>query len=374
MYAGAIVEHGPSERVLTSPRHPYTRGLAASVPDHRRFLRLRGIPGVAAGPGERPSGCPFAPRCPQSVSRCTDEFPELEDFDGRLVRCFEAARTRPVDLPERAVRRVIDAGTPLLVVDHLRAVHKDRSGTVVAADAIEFAVARGECVALVGESGSGKTTVARCIAGLHPPAAGRILLGGEPLHAAARHRRREQRRRLQIIFQNPYESLNPRRRVIEEVARPAAVLRRLPAAQARDEATALLERVRLPTRLGQRYPGELSGGERQRVAIARALSAQPEMLVCDEITSALDVSVQAAVVDLLNELRDELSLSLLFITHNLGVVASIADRVLILDEGAICEQGEVDRVFRAPESARTRELLDAAPTMQVASRSEAASR
>jgi peptide/nickel transport system ATP-binding protein len=222
------------------------------------------------------------------------------------------------------------------------------------------------CVALVGESGSGKTTIARVIAGLHRPSAGRVTLDGAELAARAQKRPREQRRRCQIIFQDPYESLNPRRRIADEIARPARLLRGLSRGEAKAAVAQLLEQVRLPARLAQLFPSELSGGERQRVAIARALAAQPDLLVCDEITSALDVSVQAAVVELLAELRSRLSLSMLFITHNLGVVAAIADYVLILDQGVICEEGPVERVFTDPQSPRALELLNAAPSLRFA--------
>jgi len=218
-------------------------------------------------------------------------------------------------------------------------------------------------VALVGESGSGKTTIGRCIAGLHQPTAGEIRFDGVPLAGAARRRSLDQRRRIQIVFQNPYESLNPRHRVAEEIERPLRVMRRLGQADARREVGELLERVRLPTRVMDRFPGELSGGERQRVAIARALGAKPELLVCDEVTSALDVSVQAAVLELLTELQRELHLSMLFITHNLGVVACVADTVLVMDRGRMCESGPVARVLNEPGDDYTRRLLAAAPSL-----------
>jgi peptide/nickel transport system ATP-binding protein len=366
LYGGIVVEHGSTERVLSRPRHPYTRGLVSSVPDHTQPRRMRGIPGVAVGIDERPAGCPFAPRCEQRVERCTTELPPLEPLDGRDVRCFEAQRTPPPALDELRSPPSTDTREALLSVEHLTAVHRDGRHTVVAASDVSFEVQRGAAVALVGESGSGKTTIARVIAGLHQPSGGRITLGGAELAARAQKRPRELRRRCQIIFQDPYESLNPRRRIVDEIARPARLLRGLSRAEARAEVAALLEQVRLPARLAEHYPGELSGGERQRVAIARALAAQPELLVCDEITSALDVSVQAAVVELLAELRSRLSLSLLFITHNLGVVAAIADYVLILDQGVICEEGPVERVFSQPQSPRAIELLEAAPTLRVA--------
>jgi peptide/nickel transport system ATP-binding protein len=234
----------------------------------------------------------------------------------------------------------------------------------VAATEVSFDLVRGACLALVGESGSGKTTIARCVAGLHRPAAGTISLGGERLAPDARRRTVEQRRRIQIVFQNPYDSLNPRHRITEALARPGVVLRGLSRRAAAAEVPELLDRVRLPRRVAGRFPVELSGGERQRVAIARALAAVPDLIVCDEITSALDVSVQAAVLELLEGLRRDLGLALLFITHDLGVVATIADTVLVLEQGRTCEQGTVSDVLTRPAHPYTRRLLEAAPSLK----------
>jgi peptide/nickel transport system ATP-binding protein len=361
MYAGRIVEEGPTERVLREPAHPYTHGLVSSIPDHKVPRRLHGMPGVAVGVGERPVGCAFAPRCPQKPPRAELEMPPVEEVaPGHAVRCFEWRRTPRLRLEAPIEPRIVEASVPLLAVESLRAVH---GGHVVAADDVSFSVEARECVALVGESGSGKTTIARCVAGLHAPADGRILLDGAPLAARAKNRPREARRRVQIVFQNPTDSLNPRRPVGAEIARPAAMLRGLRGAELEREVAGLLERVRLPARLARRYPRELSGGERQRVAIARALAARPELLVCDEVTSALDVSVQAAVLELLADLRRELGLALLFISHDLGVVASVADRILVLERGVIREQGEVRPLLASPEDEYTRRLVAAAPRL-----------
>jgi peptide/nickel transport system ATP-binding protein len=237
------------------------------------------------------------------------------------------------------------------------------SVVVTAVSEVTFSLGAGECLALVGESGSGKTTTARCVVGLHRASAGSIEFDGQALAPVARRRTTEQRRRVQVVFQNPYESLNPRHSVTTQVSWPARALRGCSRAEAQAEVTRLLERVRLPGRTASRYPGELSGGERQRVAIARALAAQPDLLVCDEITSALDVSVQAAVLDLLRELRTDLGLALLFITHDLGVVASVADEVLVLDSGQAVEIGGVETVLRSPRADYTRRLIDAAPSL-----------
>jgi peptide/nickel transport system ATP-binding protein len=364
MYAGRVVEEGPAAEILAEPKHPYTRGLVASIPDHLHPRRLEAMPGIAVGVGERPPGCAFAPRCPLRVDRCEAELPALADIAaGRRVRCFEWRRTPGLRSGELSTLGPVATAASLLSVEGLRAVHGSRHEQVVAADDVSFSLTAGECVALVGESGSGKTTIARCVAGLHPPAAGAILLDDERLAPRARNRSRDQRRRIQIVFQNPYDSLNPRHRVGDAIARPARILRELSKADAAAEVGRLLERVRLPARLGERYPGELSGGERQRVAIARALAADPVLLVCDEITSALDVSVQAAVLELLAELRADLGLALLFITHDLGVVATVADRVLVLESGLVCEQGPVVDVIEHPQNDYTRRLIEAAPRL-----------
>ena len=226
-----------------------------------------------------------------------------------------------------------------------------------AARDVSFAIARGEAVALVGESGSGKTTIGRCISGLHAPASGRILLDGLALEPRANQRSRLARQQIQIVFQNPYDTLNPRTRIIDEVARPARLLRGAGRRESLADAASLLEQVQLPQRLAQRLPPELSGGERQRVAIARALAAEPSLLVCDEITSALDVSVQATVLELLARLRAELGLALLFISHDLGVVANVASRALVLESGRVREQGTLGDVLNRPQDDYTKRLI-----------------
>ena len=251
----------------------------------------------------------------------------------------------------------------MLSVDNLRAEHRGRDEVVVAASDVSFTLGRGECVALVGESGSGKTTIARTIAGLHSLSAGRIVLDGAELPATARHRSRTQRQRIQLVFQDPSDALNPRHSVRGAVARPAQVLRDLSRAEADAEVERLLSLVRLPEKIAERYPAELSGGERQRVGIARALAATPEVLICDEITSALDVSVQAAVLNLITDLRESLGLSLLLITHDLGVVSTIADRVLVLQQGNIVEGGATRDVLMSPKHPYTKSLLEAAPSL-----------
>jgi peptide/nickel transport system ATP-binding protein len=366
MYAGRVVEHGPVDEVISRPRHPYTRALVEAIPDVRRPRALQGIPGVAVGVGEWPPGCAFAPRCEFAQDRCSAAVPALEEaVPGHVVRCV---RWNELELAEARVDTVRAAapagsGAPLLEVSGLHVEYRSGRGRNVAVRDVSFAVEAGRCVALVGESGSGKTSIGRCIAGLHVPSSGRIVFDGQELAGSARARTLDQRRRIQIIFQNPFESLNPRHRVGESVSRPLRVLRRLSRGHAAREVDLLLERVRLPARVADRFPVELSGGERQRVAIARALAASPDLLVCDEVTSALDVSVQAAVLELLTELQRELHLSMLFITHNLGVVACVSDTVLVMDRGSLCESGAVADVLSTPTDDYTRRLLGAAPCL-----------
>lgn len=363
MYAGRIVEQGPTFALLGRPRHPYTRGLLQSIPDHRRRVQLVPMPGTALGIEDRPDGCPFAPRCPQKTHECEAGFPELESVDEvHEVRCVHWRETKP-PMTLAAGERGSIATDVTVSVRNLRAAHRGRGGTVVAAEDVSFELHRGECLALVGESGSGKTTIARSIAGLHRLDSGSIVLNGQELPARIRSRTLLQRRGIQYVFQNPFQSLNPRRRIGDDLARPGQVLRGLSRAAAKAEVGALLERVRLPERFADRYPAQLSGGERQRVAIARALAAHPDLLVCDEVTSALDVSVQAAVLEVLAQLRDELGVAMLFITHDLAVVSVVADRIIVLEHGRICETGPTEQLLRAPEHPYTRRLVEAAPTL-----------
>ena len=364
MYGGRIVEDAPAAEVIERPRHPYTRALVTAIPDFSRPRALHGIRGVAVGVGEWPSGCAFAPRCDHAVLRCEQAVPPLDEVaPGHAVRCCRWQELTLVTQPDSDLRAAVNDAPrrPLLEVRGLEAGY--RGARAPAVRDVSFVVEAGTCVALVGESGSGKTTVGRCIAGLHTPAAGSVVFAGAELAGAARSRPLEARRRIQIVFQNPFESLNPRHRVASSIARPLHVLRRLSRRDAEREVGKLLERVRLPQRLGDRFPVELSGGERQRVAIARALAAEPDLLICDEITSALDVSVQAAVLELLQELQRDLSLSMVFITHNLGVVACVADSVLVMEEGSLCEAGPVRQVLESPSHAYTRRLLSAAPKL-----------
>ncbi len=362
MYAGRLVETGPTERLFVRPGHPYTRKLIASIPDISGKRRLEPIPGHVAAPGRRPPGCVFAPRCPEVRPACGEGEPPIVELEpGHRVSCFRA-----LELDRPSIRLVLHEEAPargapdaLLEVRALEAHH----GESQILHGVSLELRPRECLALVGESGSGKTTLARAIMGLHPPRAGEIRFRGEPLPGRARDRNAEVRRRLQYIFQSPYNSLNPRHTVGEIVRVPLDHFFHASRRETTERVSAALERVALPPGVASAYPDELSGGERQRVAIARALACEPDVLICDEITSALDVSVQAAIVVLLDELRQREHLALLFVTHNLALVRTIADRVMVLEHGTVVETGTSDQVIGKPEHHYTRNLVADTPTL-----------
>ncbi len=258
-----------------------------------------------------------------------------------------------------------DPEGPILSVQDLRQHFKTRGSRELkrAVDGVSLVVRRGEILGVVGESGSGKSTIARSIVGLYRPTTGTILLDGEALPPESGQRSRDQKRRVQMVFQHPASALNPRRTVGQALALPLHIHRGMRGAVARREIERLLGLVELPPEFAARHPGGLSGGQRQRVAIARALAAGPEMLILDEPTSALDVSVQAKVIDLLLELQRRLGLSYMFITHDISLVRTIAGRVLVLYEGKVQESGDTARVFAAPQHPYTQLLISAVPVI-----------
>ncbi len=383
MYAGRLVEVGSAAQLFAAAAHPYARLLLAAIPRLERRTALSAIPGRPPSPGARPAGCPFAPRCPLRADACEAALPELVTVvPGHDVRCLrvDAARTTiragdaaPADgtgagnPDEPAADSGPAVPAPALKVTSLNASY----GAAHVVHDVSLTLPRHGCLALVGESGSGKTTVARSIVGLHTQWSGEIRLGhldqdgASELANSAGRRSRAQRQAIQYIFQNPYRSLNPRRTVGQAVARPLTLLD-VPRGQVRQRVGEMLERTYLPAAYARKYPDELSGGERQRVAIARALICQPSVLLCDEITSALDVSVQAAIVTLLRELQRELGLSLLFVTHNLPLVRAIAQQVVVLKQGRIVEAGDVAAVLDQPREEYTRQLLADAPRLEAA--------
>jgi peptide/nickel transport system ATP-binding protein len=364
MYAGRIVELGSAEELFASSAHPYTRRLVAAIPHLSGRRALVGIPGRAPSPGSRPSGCFFAPRCTYVLPACEEALPDLRMVgDHHSVRCIRAEEVRGQAVVAAGAADEIAAGEAGEPVLSLRGVHAGYGELTVVHD-VNLEVSPRECLALVGESGSGKTTLARSIAGLHHQRTGEILLRGTPLAASSRGRPREARRDIQYVFQNPYGSLNPRRSVGQIIRQPVELFGGV---ENPDAAVGeMLERVALGARYAERYPDQLSGGERQRVAIARALVCRPSVLVCDEVTSALDVSVQAAIVELLAELQRDLGLAMLFVTHNLPLVRSIAGRVAVMSTGRIVELGWVEQVINAPSDEYTQRLLADTPSLETA--------
>jgi len=367
MYAGRVVEIGPAEELFKSAGHPYTRRLVGAIPRLTGGRSLVGIPGRAASPGHRPPGCSFAPRCSMRIDQCEVAVPALLPIaPDHAVRCIRAQLVisgeqgrvgDPIEMPAPE-----EGELPALRLENLVASY----GRTEVLHSVSLSLADHECLALVGESGSGKTTVARAIAGLHRNWTGSIALGGTELQRAARQRSGEERRRIQYIFQNPYGSLNPRQTIGQIVGQPLRVFRTASGKDADRRIAEMLERVSLTAGYARRYPDQLSGGERQRVAIARALVCDPTVLICDEVTSALDVSVQAAIVELLGNLQRDLGLAMLFITHNLPLVRSIAQRVAVLSQGNIVELGDTGQVLTDPQQPYTRQLLSDTPSLETA--------
>jgi peptide/nickel transport system ATP-binding protein len=367
-----MVETAPTVALFRQPRHPYTRGLIASIPQIEAGGRPRGRPlrGLLRR-DELPAGCPFQPRCEFAEPSCASnrQLPVTIAADHQVACQRWQAIAAPAPIAqESAATPTAQTPAPLLALEGvtldygaLSWLRRRRSNAAMVIQGLSFSIQRGEVFALVGESGSGKSTVARAISGLLAPSAGRILFDGAPLPGAVKMRSGDLRRRIQYIFQNPDASLNPRLRVGRIVARPLEMFEQLDRATLKQRIAAALQDVRLDADYVVRYPDQLSGGERQRVAIARALVAEPDLLLCDEVLSALDVSVQASVLALLRRLRQEHNLAMLFISHDLAVVRSLADRVGVLFRGFLMEVGTVDQVFAPPFHPYTHSLLMAVP-------------
>jgi peptide/nickel transport system ATP-binding protein len=385
MYAGQIVEQASRTQLFSQPLHPYTQKLFAALPNEgSRNQPLAAIPGSVPPLGSIKSGCRFAPRCDKVFALCLDETPvwtQLADGAGHPqgVRCHlyderVAGSMLPVAKGENqeggrgflgGSYRLPASGPKLLEVFDLQVHFPIRkgilqrvAGQVKAVDGVSLAIQKGRTLALVGESGCGKTTLGKALLQLVPPTAGSVQFDGRELVGG----RAEQRASMQMVFQDPYASLNPKMRVAEILEEGMSALSIGSNSAARQaQIDLLLDKVGLARDAKWRYPHEFSGGQRQRIAIARALAVSPQLLICDEPTSALDVSVQAQILNLLKSLQQELNLSYLFITHNLAVVEYLADEVCVMYLGRIVERGSTAEVLRSPRHPYTQALLSAVP-------------
>ena len=372
MYAGELVEEGARADFFATPQHPYSRMLFDALPRPGDGGRLTTIPGQVPRLDEVLHGCRFAPRCPFAIARCRLESPQWQAIDGQRVRCHLAG-SLPPRTAHAAGAQVVPAQSEqvLLQVEGLKVHFPIRRGLIQrtvghvrAVDDVSLSIQPGRTLALVGESGCGKTTVGKALLRLIEPTAGRVALVGETLGA---HNVPTLRRQMQMVFQDPFSSLNPRMRVADILLEGMDALQIGAASARRDAVAQLLQQTGLPDDAGGRYPHAFSGGQRQRIAIARALAVAPRLLICDEPTSALDVSVQAQILNLLKDLQNRLGLAYLFITHNLAVVDYLAHAVAVMYLGRIVEHGAAADVLRAPRHPYTQALVSAVPRIDAQS-------
>ena len=382
MYAARIVEQGSADHVFLEPAHPYAIGLMRSIPrlDVPRGIKLETIEGLPPDLRNPPQGCRFAPRCPYRIEACTQTDPALvtiaPDHASACIRAKEiiaGALVPPQKTQDAGVAASAQNGSePLLIVDHLKKYFtvkaagagflSSATATVKAVDDVSLYVEPGETLGLVGESGCGKTTVGRAVLKLDEATDGAIRFGGADITHASHADMRGVRRKIQVIFQDPYSSLNPRMTVGQIIGEPMRVYKLVDGKkQEHARVEELLTQVGLFPYMAERYPHELSGGQRQRVGIARALALEPTFIVCDEPVSALDVSIQGQIINLLEDLQARLGLSYLFIAHDLAVVRHISDRVAVMYLGRIVELADRDALYAAPQHPYTKALLDAAP-------------
>jgi peptide/nickel transport system ATP-binding protein len=383
MYAAHIIENGSADDIFLRPLHPYAIGLMRSVPrlDLPRGIKLETIEGLPPDLRSPPPGCRFAPRCPYRIDACVQTDVTLRDIaPGHGTACIRAdeivaGTLVPAVPPEKPVVSAAAkeaAGEPILKVEAMRkyftvplsgtGVFSSKVATVKAVDDVSFTIAPGETLGLVGESGCGKTTVGRTVLKLEEPTDGTITYTGVDITHRSAKQMRELRRGIQVIFQDPYSSLNPRMTVGQIIGEPLHVYKLVKDKKEEEERVAgLLRQVGLFDYMAERYPHQLSGGQRQRVGIARALALEPRFIVCDEPVSALDVSIQGQIINLLEDLQERLNLSYLFIAHDLAVVRHISDRVAVMYLGRIAEVADRDTLYADPKHPYTKALLDAAP-------------
>ena len=364
MYGGRKLEIGASENVLGNPAHPYTAGLLRSSSFNRApgtpLIPIAGRPPSLLRP---PAGCVFRDRCPNAMDICGEAPPLQKYSDGTESLCWLTTPPTEPAAPEFSEAEIVATpGNTIVEVEHLSVTFPQRRGEdkTVLSD-ISLEVRRGETLGLVGESGCGKTTLARAIAGLIPPSAGTIRFDEQDIAGLSDAEWRQMRRKVQVVFQDPFGSLNPKRRVGSIIGDPFRIHRVARGAERLARVQELMELVGLNPEHYNRFPSQFSGGQRQRIGIARAIALNPELVILDEPVSALDVSIQAQVLNLLDELQRELGLTYLFISHDLAVVRHVCDRIAVMDGGKIIELGDAATVSGNPQEAFTKRLLSAAP-------------
>ncbi|MCC7320685.1 MAG: ABC transporter ATP-binding protein [Rubellimicrobium sp.] len=369
LYAGRRMERGRAATLFRAPAHPYTAGLLRSSPaNHAPGSDLSPIPGRPPSLLATPAGCVFAPRCAEALPRCRTEAPPLRLYDdGTQSLCWLESGSRP--LPAATAGAGAASGAPasgaiVARVESVELSYQMRSflGPVRRLDVlrgIDLTIAQGETLGLVGESGCGKSTLARVIAGLIPATAGKVTLLGRDMATLDRAGWKDMRRQVQVVFQDPFGSLNPRRRVGAIIGDPFRLHGIARSEERREKVRGLMELVGLNPEHYNRFPSEFSGGQRQRIGIARALALNPAMIICDEPVSALDVSIQAQILNLLRQLQRDLGLTYLFISHDLSVVRHVCDRIAVMQGGRIIEMAPSERIFTDPQQEYTRTLLAA---------------
>jgi len=369
MYAGQVVEQSTVDEFFSQVNHPYVQQLFASLPAFaKRKERLSVIPGVVPALEEMPKGCRFHPRCIYAFARCQREEPQIQEFNGRSVRChlYPSVQHLPDLAPNKepwkgtqiAAKTILEVQDLTIQFIQKKSIFKAQRVVLNAVNELSFRLLQGKTLALVGESGCGKTTTSRALLGLVPIAAGTIFYKEQDVLGLKGKALRTYRKKVQIIFQDPVSSMNPRMTVGEIIAEGMHAQGMKPAL-IRVRQQELLNQVKLPLKSLNLYPHQFSGGQRQRICIARALATEPDVLICDEPTSALDVSVQAQILNLLKELQEQTGVAYLFITHNMGVVSYIADEVLVMKEGVAVEFASCDTLFKNPKHTYTKQLISA---------------
>ena len=380
LYAGALVEQGATSELFSSPSHPYTVGLLRCIPRgglHKNTDRLDTIPGTPPALGTNFDGCVFAARCSLADDKCRTQLPEMVTINGsHVARCFHSDKAgsmprsiEQIEYAPQATSHKTQVGDTLLNISHLSKVFNQDGSKVRVINDVSLTLGVGETLGLVGESGSGKTTIAKLVLGLTPPEEGGVVtLDGKGLAKTLNRRDVADVGAMQIVFQNPDQALNRRHSVTRIVSRAVERLRKFSLAAALERAHELLSGMRVDASLHSVRPVQLSGGLKQRVAIARAFAGAPQIVVCDEPTSALDVSVQAAILNLLVDLQKKDQTSFIFISHDLGVVRYISDKIAVLYLGRVVEFGTSQRVFSGPFHPYTEALLSSVPNIDGSTR------